>query len=47
LLTEVLRLKLRREHPDWIASLPREGTCGAGCSLKRQARSWLKQAHAA
>jgi len=45
--TEVLRLKLRREHPDWIATLPRDGTCGSGCSLKRQACSWLKQAHAA
>ena len=26
LFTEVLRLKLRREHPDWIATLPRDGT---------------------
>jgi len=47
LFTEVLRLKLRREHPDWIATLPRDDTCGSGCSLKRQACSWLKQAHAA
>jgi len=47
LFTEVLRLKLRREHPDWIATLPRDGTCGADCSLKRQARNWLKQALAA
>jgi hypothetical protein len=47
LFTEVLRLKLRREHPDWIATLPRDGTCGAGCSLKRQACNRLKQAHGA
>ena len=33
LFAEVLRLKLRREHPDWIATLPCDGTCGAGCSV--------------
>jgi hypothetical protein len=35
LFAEVLRLELRREHPDWIATLPCDGTCGAGSSSPR------------